>query len=76
MSNSLRFRYSGPIWRFGRVVKGHWEAITEAPSEAKALNNLKFRAKKELKLDVTAKIELNPVCLKIIDKRPSRRFMF
>ena len=69
MSNLTRFRYSGPIWKFGKVVKGHWEAITEAPSEAKALNNLKFRAKKELKLDVTAKIELNPVCLKNISKK-------
>lgn len=76
MRNTIRFRYSGPIWRFGKVVKGHWEAITEAPSEAKALNNLKFRAKKELKLDTTAKIELNPVCLKNISKEASKHVMF
>lgn len=64
-----RFIYTGPVLRFDKIVNSNWSAITTAPTPAKALNNLKFRAKKELKLDITTKIELSPVCLKIISKK-------
>lgn len=64
-----RFIYTGPVLRFGKIVNSNWSAITTASTPAKALNNLKFRAKKELNLEPYAKIELITKNLKIINKK-------
>lgn len=61
-----RFIYTGPVLRFDKIVNSNWSAITTASTPAKALNNLKFRAKKELKLEANARIELVAKNLKIL----------
>lgn len=53
------YHYIGPIKRFGKVVAKEWEGETTAPSLSKAVNNLKFQAKKYLGLTKDAKVELN-----------------
>lgn len=54
------YHYIGPIKRFGKTVVSDWEDETQAVSEAQALNNLRYKAKKYLKLTSDAKVELNP----------------
>lgn len=58
-----KYVYKGPVYRFENCVIDKWVAITQAPSEEKALNNLQFRAKAELQLTKNAKIRLMKHCL-------------
>lgn len=38
------YRYVGPVRNsYGEIRKGKWEETTTAPSEAKALSNLRYR---------------------------------
>lgn len=60
------YMYSGPISRFGKVVEWDWGDTTQAPSKAKALSQLAFKAGQYLGLDVGThhvKIELDPDCV-------------
>lgn len=52
------YTFCGSILRFGRPVKTNWRTTTVAASEKQARNNLKFRAKKMLKLGASAAVEL------------------
>ena len=42
-----KYLYSGPVTELGKVIVRKWTAITYAPSEIKARNNLAYRFKKE-----------------------------
>lgn len=55
---TLKYKYEGPIKRFGTTVCKKWVAYTEAPTKQKAIANLKYKAKIYMGLDKTAKIEL------------------
>lgn len=61
-----RFYYKGPVMEFEKIISNNWSGFTEAPSKSKALNNLKFRFKKEMKLEAYAKISLDEKYIKEI----------
>lgn len=60
---NMVWRYDGPVTRFGKYV-GSFKATTEAPSEAKALSNLRFRYNKSCHASPQAKVELDKKYLK------------
>lgn len=60
-----RFYYKGPVIKMEKHI-GNWTGFTEAPSQAKAINNFKFKIKRDLKLEVTAKINIDPKYIKQI----------
>ena len=51
-----RFKYSGPVLRYERIVTEKWEGTTMADTPQKAINNLKFRARRDLGLMPNAHI--------------------
>lgn len=55
----MLYKYEGPVRRFENIVIPRWVMYTHASSQAQALSNLKFKAKKVLKLNKTARIDLN-----------------
>lgn len=57
------YMYNGPVTRFGKFV-GTFKATTEAPSEAKALSNLRFRFNQSCHATPNAKVELDKKYLK------------
>ena len=42
-----KYSYNGPVEEFGRCIMRGWSAVTYAPSEKKALSNLKFQFNSE-----------------------------
>lgn len=52
-----RWYYSGPVYRFEKEVKRD-TYITVAPTKAKAIVNICFRAKKELGLEPNTKVSI------------------
>lgn len=55
----MLYKYEGPVRRFENIVIPRWIMYTHASSKAQAMSNLKFKAKKVLKLNKTAKVNLN-----------------
>lgn len=55
----MLYKYEGPVRRFEDIVIPKWIMYTHASSKSQALSNLKFKAKKILKLNKTARVELN-----------------
>lgn len=55
----MLYKYEGPVKRFETIVIPRWVMYTHANSKAQALNNLKFKAKKQLKLNKMARVDLN-----------------
>lgn len=53
-----RYRYSGPVKEFDRIISDNWTAETLAISEAKARSNLSFRYKKSTGRAASSKITL------------------
>lgn len=57
------YLYEGPVTNFGRPI-GQYRAFTHAPTEAKALSNVKSKWKKDngylqgFKIELPGKIEL------------------
>lgn len=49
MPNQHRYKYTyeGPVMLFNACIDPHWSAVTYAPTEKKARNNLAYRYKKE-----------------------------
>lgn len=69
---SFRYRYNGPVFRFGKFY-GTYSGITEIPvssknPERRALNNLTFRCKKESGFAPTANLSLDPSKLVLLYK--------
>ena len=52
------YRYFGPIIRYNIVQVHNWKAETKAVSLAKAISNIKYKAKEYLGLAPSAKIEI------------------
>lgn len=42
-----RYTYSGPVTEYGKCIANNWEGETYAPSEKKAISNLKYQFKKK-----------------------------
>lgn len=55
----MLYKYEGPVKRFENIVIPKWIMYTHASSKAQAMSNLKFKAKKVLKLNKTACVDLN-----------------
>lgn len=53
-----RYRYSGPVLIFDKVVDQNWTAETYAISPARARSNLSYRYKKEIGLVPGTKLTL------------------
>lgn len=54
----MKYRYSGPIMSFGKMIVSKWEGETYAPSETKAKSNLAYQAKKACNLVSGSSINL------------------
>ena len=50
--------YNGPIMHFDKCLSNSWHGETMAPSEAKAMNNLTYKAKSFCNLVANAHITL------------------
>ena len=48
------YKFKGSIKRFNDIVISNFETTTKAKSEAEAINNIKFQAKKKLGLEASA----------------------
>lgn len=55
----MLYKYEGPVWRFENIVIPKWIMYTHAKSDKQALNQLKYKAKKVLKLSITSKVDLD-----------------
>ena len=60
-----RYRYSGPVKEFDRIISDNWTAETSAVSEAKARTNLSYRYKKQTGRVAASKITLPGKLIKI-----------
>ena len=60
-----RYRYSGPVKEFDRIISDNWTAETSAVSEAKARTNLSYRYKKQTGRAAASKITLPGKIIKI-----------
>ena len=60
-----RYRYSGPVKEFDRIISDNWTAETSAVSEAKARTNLSYRYKKQTGRVPASKITLPGKLIKI-----------
>lgn len=58
MSDAYKYEYVGAVVENGILIMSNWSASTYASSSKKAINNLKFRFKKENNKPVNSKIEL------------------
>lgn len=56
--------YEGPVMEYGRCIANRWEGCTTAPTEKKAISNLKYQFKKETGRIAGTKIDL-PAKLKV-----------
>lgn len=43
----LTYSYEGPVVMHGKCVQHEWKATTTAPSQSRAISNLKYRWRKE-----------------------------
>lgn len=56
----MMYKYEGPVRRFEDIAIKNFVMYTHASTPQEALRNLSFKAKKQLKLNKMAKVELNP----------------
>lgn len=54
-----RYEYVGAVCVFGRTVTDRWRASTYAPSEAKAISNLKYRFRTNMGLATHVPIKMD-----------------
>ena len=58
------YRYSGPVFKFGKCVEGRLLAETYAESPQKALSNIAYQYKINHGYAPHAFVQLSPDCLK------------
>lgn len=58
MNELYKYRYSGPVVQYGKIVANHWKAETIAPSEKKARSNFMYQFKVQNNRIQKTKIEL------------------
>ena len=54
----MRYRYSGPVYEFDKLLVSKWEAETIAPTAAKARSNMIFQFKKQNNRTAATRITL------------------
>lgn len=54
-----KYRYSGPVMEFDRLICSKWEGETIASTEEQARSNLAYQFKKEANRSKNAKITLH-----------------
>ena len=59
MKTKTTYKYEGPVFRFEHCAIGKFTAYTSAYSKAQAVNQIKARAKKQLKLSMDSKIDID-----------------
>lgn len=59
MKKKSKYFYSGPVKLFQNTISSHWEGVTWAVSEAKALCNLSYQYKIEHHMLADTNISLN-----------------
>lgn len=59
MKPKMIFKYEGPVFRFEHCAISKFTAYTSAYSKAQAVNQIKARAKKQLKLSMDSKIDID-----------------
>ena len=59
MKPKMTFKYEGPVFRFEHCVMNKFTAYTSAYSKAQAINQIKARAKKQLKLSMDSKVDID-----------------
>lgn len=60
----MRYRYSGPVYEFEKLLVSKWEAETIAPTAAKARSNMVYQFKKQNNRTAVTKITLPGTILK------------
>lgn len=59
MKPKMTFKYEGPVFRFEHCAMSKFTAYTSAYSKAQAVNQIKARAKKQLKLSMDSKVDID-----------------
>ena len=59
MKPKMTFKYEGPVFRFEHCAMSKFTAYTSAYSKAQAVNQIKARAKKQLKLSMNSKVDID-----------------
>ena len=59
MKPKMTFKYEGPVFRFEHCAMSKFTAYTSAYSKAQAINQIKARAKKQLKLSMDSKVDID-----------------
>ena len=59
MKTKMTFKYEGPVFRFEYCAMSKFTAYTSAYSKAQAINQIKARAKKQLKLSMDSKVDID-----------------
>lgn len=62
------YRYSGPVWKYDRLVADIWEGVTTAPTKRRAISNLKYRFRQEAEYSKEVPIVLDDDCISQIDE--------
>lgn len=53
------YKYEGPVFRFEHCAIGKFTAYTSAYSKVQAINQIKARAKRQLKLSMDSKVDID-----------------
>ena len=59
MKLKMTFKYEGPVFRFEHCAMSKFTAYTSAYSKVQAINQIKARAKKQLKLSMDSKVDID-----------------
>ena len=65
MNEKNLYIYEGPVMQFNKIIQESYRNGTQAASAARALANLQFSFKKKMKLEQSAKIQLDSRYLRI-----------
>lgn len=60
-----RYKYEGPVFKFGAQITKKWVGITMADNERQALGNLAYRAKMQFGFTCNADLKLDAKYLKV-----------
>lgn len=67
----MRYRFEGVVYHYQKIVDGHYVAETEAPSPAKALNNLAHRWRQDNNFVSYLKVRLEGKIEEVAEDKPA-----
>lgn len=67
----MKYRFEGVVYHYQKIVDNHYVAETEAPSAAKALNNLAHRWRQENNFVSYLKVRLVGEITEIPEDKPA-----